>query len=86
MMTRIFEKQLRYHVEVYVDDLLIKRKMANQHTRHLAQVFTTLQHYNIKLNSAKCTFAITNEIFLGHLVTRRRVKANLDQIQAIQNM
>ena len=74
MMARIFKKQVRHHVEVYVDDLLVKRKMADQHTRLLAQVFTTLQQYNIKLNSAKCTFAITNENFLGYLVTIRRTK------------
>lgn len=86
MMARIFKKQVRHHVEVYVDDLLVKRKVADQHTRLLVQVFTTLQQYNIKLNSAKCTFAITNEKILGYLVTIRRIKANLDQIQAIQNM
>lgn len=85
-MARIFKKQVRHRVEVYVDDLLVKRKMADQHTRLLAQIFTTLQQYNIKLKSSKCTFAITNEKILGYLVTIRRIKANLDQIQAIQNM
>ena len=52
----------------------------------MIEVFTTLRKFEIKLNSTKCTFNETNGKFLGHLVIKRGIEANPDQILAIQNM
>lgn len=40
----------------------------------------------MQLNLAKCTFGVTSRKFLRHLITKRGIEVNLDQIQAIQNM
>lgn len=73
-------------VEIYVDDLVVKSKCAQQHPQHLAGVFTVLRDHQIKLNPTKCTFRVTNGCFLGYLVTQQGIEANLDQIHAIQEM
>lgn len=73
-------------MEVYVNDLVVKSKFAQQHPQHLAKVFVVLRDNWIKLNPIKCTFGVTSGYFLGYLVTQRGIEANLDQIRVIQEM
>lgn len=71
-------------MEVYVDDLVVKSKFAQQYPQHLAKVFVVLRDHQIKLNPIKCTFGVTSGYFLGYLVTQQGIEANSDQIRAIQ--
>ena len=41
---------------IYIDDMLVKYLEAEDHISHLQQAFSTLQKYNMKFNSAKCSF------------------------------
>ncbi|XP_010495428.1 PREDICTED: uncharacterized protein LOC104772525 [Camelina sativa] len=70
-------------MEVYIDDMLVKSQHAKDHITHLRQCFDTLNKYGMKLNPAKCTFAVKSGEFLGYLVTRRGIEANPKQIKAI---
>lgn len=49
-------------------------------------IVNLLQKYNIKLNQEKCTFEVVSSKFLGYLVTKRGIEANLDQIKANMEM
>lgn len=60
MIKRVFEKQAGEVVEIYVDDLVVKIKFAQQHPQHLAEVFSILCDYRIKPNPSKCTFGVTS--------------------------
>ena len=46
MMTRIFEQQMGKSVEVYIDDMVVKRKLVADHVRDLEDVFRILRKYN----------------------------------------
>ena len=83
LMNRMFKDQLGKTVEVYIDDMLIKSRKAEDHLAHMEQVFEVLNRYEMKLNPDKCTFGDLAGKFLGHLVTSCRIEANPDQIQAI---
>lgn len=73
-------------MEVYINNLVVKSKFAQQHPQHLAKVFIVLRDHWIKLNPIKCTFGVTNGYFLGYLVTQWGIEANPDQIRVIQEM
>ena len=47
-------------------------------------MFTILKRQ--RLNVAKCTFKVSSGKFLGHLVTRREIEANPEQITTINNL
>lgn len=53
---------------MYVDDLLIKSKEPKRHTTDLREAFRVLRIYKMKLNPAKCTFAIELGKFLNFMV------------------
>ncbi|RVW83291.1 hypothetical protein CK203_039590 [Vitis vinifera] len=57
-------------VEVYIDDIVVKRKTREEHTQHLQEVFCLLRRYNMKLNSSKCAFDVSAGKFLGRFIAR----------------
>ena len=73
-------------MEVYIDDMLVKSLLAEQHLDHLSQAFEVLQKYNMKLNLTKCSFGVASGKFLGYMVTQRGIEANPNQIRSVMNI
>ena len=82
LMNKIFSHQIRRNVQVYVDDMLVKSQLENDHLDDLKETFDTFHSYNMKLNPSKCTFGVTAGKFLGFMVSQRGIKVNPDKIQA----
>ena len=73
-------------MEVYVDDMLIKTQTEDTLLSDMAQVFDTIRKHNMRLNPAKCTFAVEAGKFLGFMITQRGIEANPDKCRAILDM
>ncbi|KAK0592411.1 hypothetical protein LWI29_018735 [Acer saccharum] len=86
LVNKMFAKMLGSTMEVYIDDMLVKSLIAQQHIDHLRQSFDVLDQYGMKLNPTKCSFGVSSGKFLGYLVTQRGVEANPDQIRSIENI
>ena len=69
LVNRMFSFQIGRNVEVYVDDMLVKSKDGANHLDYLKETFSTLRKYNMKLNPAKCVFAVASGKFLGFMVS-----------------
>ncbi|KAI5329272.1 hypothetical protein L3X38_028669 [Prunus dulcis] len=86
LVNKIFKEQIGKTMEVYVDDMLVKAPARADHIKNLAEAFSLLRKYNMKLNPSKCTFGVSSGRFLGYLVTQRGIEAHPNQIKAILNM
>ncbi|XP_073025126.1 uncharacterized protein [Primulina eburnea] len=64
LMNLLFQKQIGRNLEVYVDDILIKTREGSHFIDDLAETFTTLKQYGIKLNPSKCVFGVKSGKFL----------------------
>ena len=73
-------------MEVYIDDMLVKSVVAQDHVTHLDQTFSILCQTNMMLNPSKCTIAVGAGKFLGFMVSQRGIEANPGKIQAILDM
>lgn len=82
-MTKIFRPLLGRNTEVYIDDMLIKSKLSQNHLRDLAKAFAILHRYDMMLNQEKCVFGVQVGKFLGYLVTKCEIEASLEQIRAL---
>ena len=60
LVNRMFSHQIGRNVEVYIDDMLVKSKDKANHLDDLKETFNTLRKYNMKLNHAKCVFAVVS--------------------------
>ena len=65
-------------MEVYVDDMLVKSKIAFDHVSHLANTFNILRTYRVKLNPLKCGMA--SKKFLEFMANQWGIEANLEKI------
>ncbi|KAK1282398.1 hypothetical protein QJS10_CPB22g00247 [Acorus calamus] len=55
------------------------------HNDHLAEAFNTCRSHRMKLNLAKCSFGVSSEHFLGHLIHRQGIEANPTKIQELRD-
>ncbi|XP_010474084.2 PREDICTED: uncharacterized protein LOC104753544 [Camelina sativa] len=82
LVNKMFAEQLGRTMEVYIDDMLVKSRRANDHITHLRKCFDVLNKYGIKLNPAKCTFAVKSGEFLGYFVTRKALKRTPSKLRS----
>ncbi|KAM2711909.1 hypothetical protein EV1_031987 [Malus domestica] len=73
-------------MEVYVDDMLVKSKHADQHITNLSETFTHLKRYRMRLNPNKCSFGVGSGKFLSFMISQRGIEANPEKIKAILDM
>ena len=86
MMTRMFEPRLGKNIEIYVDDMVVKSKVAMEHLEDLGDIFDVLRRHKLRLNASKCSFGVGSGKFLGYKVTHRGIEVNPDQIKAIRDL
>ena len=86
MMTRMFEPQLGKSIEAYIDDMVVKSKVASEHVRDLGNTFEILRRHKLRLNYSKCSFGVGSKKLLGYMMTYRGIEVSLDQIRAVNNL
>lgn len=65
-MQEIFQPFLDHFVVVYLDDILVYSKSADDHEKHLRQVLGVLEQNKFYCKLKKCTFFSPETTFLGH--------------------
>ncbi|RVW24395.1 Retrovirus-related Pol polyprotein from transposon 297 [Vitis vinifera] len=56
------------------------------HLEAIERFFERIRKFRLKLNPKKCTFGVTSGKLLGHMVSERGIKVDLDKIKAILDM
>ncbi|XP_076899964.1 uncharacterized protein LOC143553972 [Bidens hawaiensis] len=85
-MDEAFKYQIGRNLEVYMDDLVIKRIKEDQMLRDIEETIDTLNKIIMKLNPSKCSFGMQEGKFLGVIVTSAGFKENPDKFQALARM
>ncbi|KAH0969503.1 hypothetical protein GBA52_028641 [Prunus armeniaca] len=86
LVNRIFAKHIGSIMEVYVDDMLVTSRTAEEHLHNLALMFDIMKDYRMRLNPAKCAFGVSSGKFLGFMISQRGIEANPEKIKAIIDM
>ena len=60
LMNKMFKELIRDIMEVYIDDMCVKRKKKESYIEHLARVFTIFWKFWMKLNPAKYAFGVSS--------------------------
>ena len=86
MMTRMFEPQLGKNIEVHIDDMVVKSKVASKHVGDHRNIFEILRKHKLRLNASKCSFGVGSGKFLGYMVTYKGIEVNPDQIKGVNSL
>ena len=63
VMNAIFHDMLGHHMEIYIDDIVVKSKKVVKHMNHLKKSFERMRFHQLKLNPLKCAFRVQADFF-----------------------
>ncbi|GBG86706.1 hypothetical protein CBR_g41770 [Chara braunii] len=84
-MNRIFHDHLDKFVVVYLDDILIFSKSAEEHAQHVETVLSLLRQHKYKVNLEKCEFGRTKILYLGHEVPAEGIRPEDAKVASIRD-
>ena len=73
-------------IEVYVDDMIAKSIVEEEHVEHLLKLFQHLRKYKLHLNPNKCTFNVRSGKLLGFIISEKGIEVDPAMVKAIQEM
>jgi len=82
-MNALFRPHLRKFIIVFFDDILIYSTMWEDHLLHLQITFELLSANQFYLKLSKCSFALQQVEYLGHVVSARSVGPNTAKIKVM---
>ena len=85
LMNRVFRPYLDQFVVVFIDDILVYSKDAQEHEHHLRIVLQTLRENQLFAKLSKCDFWLKEVSFLGHIVYAEDIRVDLVKIEAVMN-
>ena len=85
LMNRVFHLYLDQFFVVFIDDILVYSKDAQEHEHHLRIVLQTLRENQLFSKLSKCDFWLKEVSFLGHIVSAEGIRVDPVKIKAIVN-
>ena len=85
LMNRVFFPYLDQFVVVFIDDILVYSKDAQEHEHHLRIVLQTLRENQLFAKLTKCDFWLKEVSFLGHIVSAEDIRVDSVKIEVIVN-
>ena len=84
LIYNVFEKYMRKHVVVYIDDIIIYLKILLEHVEYVKLVLIT--HRKEKLNFNKCSFCMEKVHYLGFIVGKSRIALDRKKVKVIMDL
>ena len=71
---------------VYLDNIIIFSRMAEEHLDHIRQVSKKLLNVKLSMKLSKCHFSAKEILYLGHILSTTGIRPLPLKTQAIKNM
>ncbi|XP_071933266.1 uncharacterized protein [Coffea arabica] len=85
LMNQIFQDQMRKHVLVFFDDILVYNPTLELHVKHVTKVMNLLRQHQLYAKMSKCSFAQLQVEYLGHIISAEGVQADPKKIECMEN-
>ena len=72
-------------VIVFLDDILIFSKSRQEHYHHLKEILELFKKNNISINFEKSKFFKDEVVYLGHVINKDGIKADISNLQDFRN-
>lgn len=82
----LFHDMIHKEIEVYLDDIISKSHMEEDHLVYLQKLFDRLRKFKLRLNPAKCTFSVISSKLLGFIVIHIGIEVDPNKVKSIQDM
>jgi len=79
----IFHDLIGTFLECYIDDIIVKSDVIDNHIKHLRKSFDRMRSFKLKLNPLKCAFGVSAGNFMGYVVQKKGIQIDKNKAQAI---
>ena len=83
LMNKVFHPYLDQFIIVFIDDILVYSKNAEEHVVHLRIVLQSLRDKQLYAKFSKCEFWLSEVVFLGHVVSGEGIFMDPRKVEAI---
>ena len=70
---------------VHLDDVMVIGRNFTEHLENLQEVFGRFYQANLKLKPEKCFLASSEVLYLGYMVSREEISADVQKVEAIRS-
>lgn len=84
LMNTVFQEELRKHVLVFFDDILVYSNGLEEHFQHLKGVLQRLREHQLYAKRSKCSFVQEKLEYLGHIISNEGVSTDPAKIKVMQ--
>ena len=84
-MNKVFMDELDKFVVVFIDDILIYSKSAEEHEQHLRVVLEKLRAHKLYAKFSKCEFWLEKVAFLGRILTAEGAAVDPEKVEVVSN-
>jgi hypothetical protein len=85
LMNSVFMTELDKFVMVFIDDILIYSKNAEEHAKHLRIVLQCLREHKLYAKFSKCEFWLDSVKFLGHTISSEGISVDPSKVQEVMD-
>ena len=85
LMNRVLRPYVDHFIVVFIHDILVYSKDAQEHEKHLKIVLQTLREKKLYPKLSKCDFLLKEVSFLGHIVLLGGIRVDPTKIEAAVN-
>ena len=85
LMNRVFRPYVDQFVVVFIDDIVVYSKNAQEHEQHMRIVLDTLRENRLYAKLGKCDFWLKEVSFLGHIVSAEGIRVDPTKIETVVN-
>ena len=85
LMNMVFRPFVDQFGVVFIDDILVYSKDAQEHEQHMRIVMETLRDKRLYAKLSKCDFWLKKVSFLGHIVSTEGIRVDPIKIEAVVN-
>ena len=83
LMNRVFHPYLDQFLVVFINDIMVYSKNAQEHEQHLKIVLQILREKRLFVKLSKCDFWLKEESFLCHIISIKGIRVDHAKIEAI---
>jgi hypothetical protein len=83
LMNKVFMEELDRFVVVFINDILVYSRSAEEHEQHLRVVLSKLRSHQLYAKFSKCEFWLQKVSFLGHILTAEGVAVDPEKVAAV---
>ena len=81
-----FSEERDSFVAIYLDDITVFSKIDHDHLQHIKRVFLKCRKFGISLNPKKSNFSMEEGKLLGHIISEKGIRIDLDRVETIQKI